>query len=184
MWRAAAGGEFSWRGKQKEGSLDGHRMDRTLGLPLPNHLLNPGIGSAVKPSREQWARKNGGQRSGKRRAKVRKAEGKSQESGGQRPGKRRAKVRKAEGKGQESGEQSKGKRSALLCRSVPMITVPRPQYFAVMPVTEIGGPGGCVLYVFVSQQANRSLFLCSEHRSMTLRLQVCDATAGAKTASL
>ena len=111
VWRAAAGGEFSWSGKQ-EGSLDGHRMDRPLGLPLPNHLLNPGIGSAVKPSREQWVRKNGGQRPGKRRSKVWKAEGKSQESGGQRPGKRRAKVGKAEGKGQESGGQRQGKRRA------------------------------------------------------------------------
>ena len=125
---------------------------------------------------ESKGQESGGQRSGKRRAKARKAEGKGKESGGQRSGKRRAKVGKAEGKGQESGEQSKGKRSALLCRSVPMITVPRPQYFAVVPVTETGGPGGCgwVLYVFVSQQANRSLFLCSDHRSMTLRPQVSE----------
>ena len=75
-------------------------MDRPLGLPLPNHLLNPGIGSAVKKSREQWVRKmegkvweSGGQRSEKRRAKVRKAESKSQESGGQWSGKWRAKQR-------------------------------------------------------------------------------------------
>ena len=48
----------------------------------------------------------------KRRAKVRKAEGKSQESGGQKSGKRRAKARKAEGKSQESGGQRPGKRRA------------------------------------------------------------------------
>ena len=91
-------------------------MDRPLGLPLPNHLLNPGIGSAVKKSREQWVRKmegkvweSGGQRSEKRRAKVRKAESKSQESGGQWSGKWRAKVRKVEGKGQKSRGQRSGK---------------------------------------------------------------------------
>ena len=93
-------------------------MDRPLGLPLPNHLLNPGIGSAVKKSREQWVRKmegkvweSGGQRSEKRRAKVRKAESKSQESGGQWSGKWRAKVRKVEGKAKGNVLPS----SAVLC---------------------------------------------------------------------
>ena len=166
--------------------MDGHQLDRPLGLPLPNHLLNPGIGSAVKPSREQWVRKtegkgqeSGGQKSGKRRAKARKTEGNGWESGGQKSGKRRAKVGKAEGKGRESGGQRSGKRS-----------VKQRQTFCL--TVQVCANGYCaetavlychVLYVFVSQ-ANRSLFLCSDHRSMTLRLQVCDATAGAKTASL
>ena len=49
---------------------------------------------------------------GKRRAKVRKAEGKGQESGEQKSGEWRAMVRKVEGKGQESGGQRSEKQRA------------------------------------------------------------------------